>query len=287
MAARDVEDGAKELGRKLKGGAKKMADRLKELSERAKAAITGHPTGYAQLDTDAGLTQSFLQDAGRLPGDEPPPPYQPGQYQPPGGGGGAAAAGHRRGGQGQHASQDLAAMVPSQAEQVVQTTQLAKEAASLLWEAIAFQGSDPDPEVQTHLNGLKENAGLLGKQLRGMLTSYEGAEEALLAEALEALDMLNTCLEEPEPPAAGAGLGCVGPPHTWPDAQAAEGAAAAAAVGPLIDLGEPEPPAPVAVPAPPPVSATNPFREATAAPGLPASSNAQASPVLQPGQSLI
>lgn len=41
-------------------------------------------------------------------------------------------------------------------------------------------------------------------QLRGLIGDYTGGDEALYSQAIDALDMLNSCLEEQGPPQAGA-----------------------------------------------------------------------------------
>jgi len=97
------------------------------------------------------------------------------------------------------------AEVPSEAEMMVQTTLLAREAAELLWETIAFQSGcgDKDPAMAAQMQDLVQKAEMLNSQLRGSIRNQiegiggdQAASESALADALEAKDMLDSCLGE-------------------------------------------------------------------------------------------
>jgi len=100
--------------------------------------------------------------------------------------------------------------LPSEAEMMIETTSLAKEAAELLWETIAFQAgcadSEKDPQMVEQMADLADKATSLTSQLRGLIRNHlqggggeeEGQQgsESLLASALEVKDMLDSCLSE-------------------------------------------------------------------------------------------
>ncbi len=81
---------------------------------------------------------------------------------------------------------------------MMEVTYLAKEAAELLWETVAMQAGDPSPspEMTVTTADLADKAQMLNSQLRGLIRNDEGKSEVLLAEALEANDMLDSCLSE-------------------------------------------------------------------------------------------
>merc|ERR1719235_2358228 len=94
---------------------------------------------------------------------------------------------------------DLGSMVPTPEEELLQTSQLAKEAAELLWEFLALGTAEvQDADIHAHLSTLLANARVLQAQMRGHISNYQGGNEAGLATALEASDMLTTCLQEYE-----------------------------------------------------------------------------------------
>mmetsp|Transcript_31712 Transcript_31712/g.68636 ORF Transcript_31712/g.68636 Transcript_31712/m.68636 type:complete len:294 (-) Transcript_31712:161-1042(-) len=169
-----------------------LTDRLSAFGEKAKQVLTGNsrPGGQYQNLSESLLSDDTNDDANANAinnsatgggGD-----YMPVQMSGPGG------AGH------QSAAVPGMADVPSQAELMVQTTMLAKEAAELLWETIAYSGGK-DGEMKGQLKDLAEKADLLASQLRGLIRNHlqqPGGAESILADALEAKDMLDSCLSE-------------------------------------------------------------------------------------------
>jgi len=94
--------------------------------------------------------------------------------------------------------------LPSQTEELQLLSALAKDASEILWELAALGTSGP--EIQE----VRDRALLLQKQLRGMIGDFQGdVDEAVLAQALEGLDMLNRCLDDQAAATAG---GDVAPP---------------------------------------------------------------------------
>lgn len=67
---------------------------------------------------------------------------------------------------------------------------LAREASEILWEMVAMGSSGAE------VAEVKGRAEMLQKQLRGMIGDFAEGDEACLAQALEALDMLNRCLDD-------------------------------------------------------------------------------------------
>eukprot|EP00205_Picochlorum_sp_RCC944_P002614 CAMPEP_0182610976 /NCGR_PEP_ID=MMETSP1330-20130603/11631_1 /TAXON_ID=464278 /ORGANISM="Picochlorum sp., Strain RCC944" /LENGTH=334 /DNA_ID=CAMNT_0024830305 /DNA_START=250 /DNA_END=1254 /DNA_ORIENTATION=+ len=124
----------------------------------------------------------------------------------------------------QSASEHVPGMadIPSEAEMMVQTTMLAREAAELLWETIAFQAGceNPDPQMKEQLEDLADKGKMLNSQLRGLIRNHlqsgggsdGSSSETMLASALETKDMLDSCLGEydkqngSEPTAAAAAV---------------------------------------------------------------------------------
>jgi len=167
-----------------------LKDRLSAFGERAKAALTGKPSGYnalneSLLNQSSGREDDFRPNAGLddyHAAAAQVPSQQHGDYQPPGATQGNAAGVH----------------IPSQAEMMMEVTYLAKEAAELLWETVAMQAGDPSPspEMTVTTADLADKAQMLNSQLRGLIRNDEGKSEVLLAEALEANDMLDSCLSE-------------------------------------------------------------------------------------------
>jgi len=103
--------------------------------------------------------------------------------------------------------------LPSQTEELQLLSALAKDASEILWELAALGTSGP--EIQE----VRDRALLLQKQLRGMIGDFQGdGDEAVLAQALEGLDMLNRCLDDQSAATAG---GDVAPPFAAPPAPAA------------------------------------------------------------------
>lgn len=87
------------------------------------------------------------------------------------------------------ARQRAVSHVPSQYEELGELTVLSKDAAEILWEMVVMgtQGSD--------VQEMRGRAEQLRAQLRGMLNDYDGGDEALMCNALEAFDSLNAALE--------------------------------------------------------------------------------------------
>lgn len=87
------------------------------------------------------------------------------------------------------ARQRAVSHVPSQYEELGELTVLSKDAAEILWEMVVMgtQGSD--------VQEMRGRAEQLRSQLRGMLNDYDGGDEALMCNALEAFDSLNAALE--------------------------------------------------------------------------------------------
>jgi len=143
-------------------------------------------------------------------------------------------------------------MVPTPEEELLQTSQLAKEAAELLWEFLALGTAEvQDADIHAHLSTLLANARVLQAQMRGHISNYQGGNEAGLATALEASDMLTTCLQEyegsrgsapqaPAPPSSGYQA-----PQPLAEPQPAPAPApaqAAAAASPFPAVAAPPPP---------------------------------------------
>ncbi|KAI8108156.1 hypothetical protein M9434_006186 [Picochlorum sp. BPE23] len=87
------------------------------------------------------------------------------------------------------ARQRAVSHVPSQYEELGELTVLSKDAAEILWEMVVMgtQGSDVEE--------MRGRAEQLRAQLRGMLNDYDGGDEVLMCNALEAFDSLNAALE--------------------------------------------------------------------------------------------
>lgn len=94
--------------------------------------------------------------------------------------------------------QRIVDMVPSIEDDLQEVVALAKEASTFLWELLAESGGVPgDEDVHRDVaEELLEQCHLFEKQLRGMIADYNGRDEKLLAESLEANDMLLTVLQE-------------------------------------------------------------------------------------------
>ena len=89
-------------------------------------------------------------------------------------------------------------MVPSIEEDLQEVVALAKDASTFLWELLAENGGVPiDQDAHRDVaEELLEQCHLFEKQLRGMIADYNGGDERLLAQSLEANDMLLTVLQE-------------------------------------------------------------------------------------------
>eukprot|EP00887_Chlorella_sp_A99_P006269 scaffold3.g6269.t1 len=104
------------------------------------------------------------------------------------------------------------AAVPSQAEELRELSLLAKDAAEIMWEMAAMGESGAAVEdMRSKAEQLQARAaaragrarGRLSSaraQLRGIISDYQGGDEALFAQAFEAFDMLGRCLEEQKNP---------------------------------------------------------------------------------------
>ncbi|KAK2080262.1 hypothetical protein QBZ16_000115 [Prototheca wickerhamii] len=77
--------------------------------------------------------------------------------------------------------------LPTQVDEIRELTVLAKDAAGIMWEMVAMNESGPAAAE------MQANAQQLQAQLRGLIGDYQGGDEKLFNEALEALDMLNSC----------------------------------------------------------------------------------------------
>merc|ERR1719156_219932 len=70
-------------------------------------------------------------------------------------------------------------MVPTPEEELLQTSQLAKEAAELLWEFLALGTAEvQDADIHAPLSTLLANARVLQAQMRGHISNYQGGNEA-------------------------------------------------------------------------------------------------------------
>ena len=301
---------------------------MKEFSVRAKQAFTGRQGGatvYSRLDLeeeDNGLGASLLTSPGAAGGRAPDPGVGAGAgagtFTSGGGGhvyvgaGDYAGAGHWQGHAGYGGDGggevDLGSMVPTPEEELLQTSQLAKEAAELLWEFLALGTAEvQDADIHAHLSTLLANARVLQAQMRGHISNYQGGNEAGLATALEASDMLTTCLQEyegsrgsapqaPAPPSSGyQAPQPLAEPQPAPAPAAAQ---AAAAASPFPAVAAPPSfspaPAPAATAAPPPradllgLEGTG-LEELVAPVPPPAAGGGAAAPAptLQPGDSLL
>ena len=234
------ETGASKFKQRAAQEIKNLSDRLSAFGEKAKRALTGqgrgdhsHAGAYNHLN-ESLLSQEVSEEGGER-GQTVAAMANAGPELAAGAGGinpGSTAAG-------------LVGEIPSQEELMVQTTHLAREAAELLWETIAFQaGCDEkvrpeqggrqrfffssflwlfadrtrlissffgattqDPQMVAQLEDLAQKAGLLNSQLRGLVRNQlEGVgsgSESVLASALEAKDMLDSCLSQYEHPSGG------------------------------------------------------------------------------------
>lgn len=290
---------------------------MKEFSARAKQAFTGRQGGatvYSRLDLEEeALGESLLTSSGDGGGRAP----DPGGRSGTGGGhvyvgagdyaGGGEWQGHAAGhGHGDGGAIDLGSMVPTPEEELLLTSQLAKEAAELLWEFLALGSAEvQEADIDAHLSALLENAKVLQAQMRGHISNYTGGHEAGLAQALEASDMLTTCLQEYESSNSRAGpvqgqtppsAGYQAPLPLAEPLPAPAMAAAATTASPFSAVAAPPPPA--AVPPPPAVPQANllglegtGLEELVApvpSPGLGAGAGAPGgAPTLSPGDSLL
>merc|ERR1719235_2883446 len=200
---------------------------------------------------------------------------------------------------------DLGSMVPTPEEELLQTSQLAKEAAELLWEFLALGTAEvQDADIHAHLSTLLANARVLQAQMRGHISNYQGGNEAGLATALEASDMLTTCLQEYEGSRGSAPQAPAPPssdyqaPQFLAEPQPAPAPAQAAAASPFPAVAAPPSfspaPAPAAMAAPPPradlLGLEGTGREELVAPVPPPAAGGGAAvpaPTLQPGDSLL
>lgn len=185
-----------------------LTERLSAFGEKAKRVLTRNKDHAGQY---ANLNESLLDE------EENDHPEQGDYFTGTGGDSSAARAyrvnsssndsnGRRRERASEHAiNNNLHLNIPSPAEMMVQTTSLAKEAAELLWETIAFQSgcaeSEKDPQMVEQMADLADKADSLTSQLRGLIRNHlsgasEGISESMLADALEVKDMLDACLGE-------------------------------------------------------------------------------------------
>ena len=90
---------------------------------------------------------------------------------------------------------------PSQTEEIQELSVLSKDAAELLWEMVAMGSKGAE------VTELRERSEMLRSQLRGLINDYATSEhvnEALLAGALEAFEMLTQCLDSDQKPPSKA-----------------------------------------------------------------------------------
>jgi len=175
----------------------KLSERLSAFGEKAKRVLTGQARGdTSHAGAYANLNESLLSQDG---GDAS---QSAGLHAATNGLPPSSHAGIATASSGSEAVPGLAD-IPSEAEMMVQTTLLAQEAAELLWETIAFQaGSEnKDPQMVAQMTDLTEKAEMLNSQLRGLIRNHlqgttDGTSEQMLASALEAKDMLDSCLTE-------------------------------------------------------------------------------------------
>lgn len=241
---------------------------MKEFSIRAKQAFTGRQGGTTvysrlELEEEDGLGASLLTSPGGTVGRGPDPGARSGAGAGAlsSGGGGHVYVGSgdhagdgewqdHAGGGGDRGDVDLRSMVPTPEEELLLTSQLAKEAAELLWEFLALGNPGiHDVDIHAHLSALLDNARVLQAQMRGHIRNYTGGHEAGLAQALEASDMLTTCLQEYE---GSQGSAAQAPPSSGyqaPQPLAEPLPAPAPAASPFPVLAVPPPPAvPSAIP---------------------------------------
>lgn len=200
------ETGASKFKQRAAQEIKNLSDRLSAFGEKAKRALTGqgrgdHSHAGAYNNLNESLLSQEVSEEGGEGGQTVAAMANAGPELAAGAGGinpGSTAGG-------------LVGEIPSQEELMVQTTHLAREAAELLWETIAFQAGcdEKDPQMVAQLEDLAQKAGLLNSQLRGLVRNQlEGVgsgSESVLASALEAKDMLDSCLSQYEHPSGGGG----------------------------------------------------------------------------------
>jgi hypothetical protein len=181
-----------------------LTERLSAFGEKAKRVLTRNKDHAGQY---ANLNESLLDE-------EENDHTEQGDYFTGTGGGSSyrvnSSTTNSNNGRGRERTSDamnnnLHLNIPSEAEMMVQTTSLAKEAAELLWETIAFQSgcaeSEKDPQMVEQMADLADKATSLTSQLRGLIRNHlsgasEGISESMLADALEVKDMLDACLGE-------------------------------------------------------------------------------------------
>jgi len=228
-----------------------LTERLSAFGEKAKRVLKGenrHQGQYTNLNESLLSEEDMSTEQQQRNGD-----YYAGQQSATT----AFTGGARVARSTDHQSVELD--IPSDAEMMVQTTTLAKEAAELLWETIAFHAGcdDKDPQIAVQMTDLVEKAEMLNSQLRGLIRNHlaqggggtatdEQVSETMLATALEVKDMLDSCLgeyskaigDEGRPAVAQSNLQAVetDDPNTLGTLDAVQVDA------PLIDLGDALPP---------------------------------------------
>ncbi|PRW59857.1 hypothetical protein C2E21_1451 [Chlorella sorokiniana] len=189
--------------------------KLDNFQQRFKSLLGARAQGYDELNTLERPLVSDVHEQEEYERAHGVPAAGAGTYAPPGATSGYAAPGYTPaaayGAQPARTGAGLPAP-PSQADELQELSVLAKDAAEILWEMVAMG------EGGAAVEDMKSKAGQLQAQLRGLISDYQGGDEAIFAKAFEAFDMLSRCLEEQNapqqqelPPAAAAVAGTGAP----------------------------------------------------------------------------
>lgn len=134
-----------------------------------------------------------------------------------------------------------------QAEDLAELTALSREAAEIMWEFAALGEKTPAAAE------VAEKARALRAQLRGLISDFAGGDEAALAAALEAFEMLETTLGEYD--GNGNSSSAAAAAGTETPTAAAAAAAPAAPAAEANPFAPPPAAAPAAAAAPRPMTA--------------------------------
>lgn len=200
-----------------------LSARMQAFKDRMMAMAKGKHSGYDTLDGGPGLQAPLVSQ--HSDGETPRPL---GEDRMPG-----TAAGTYAGpvpvsaldeAQALAIASTFGSSVPKPAQELMEHTHLAKEAASILWEMVALGEEGPA------LDEMVSRAETLQCQLRGLIGDVADVDELTMAEAFQAFDMLSRCLSERSDGSATTAVASAEP--------AASGAAAPVQEGerPLIEL---------------------------------------------------
>lgn len=121
-------------------------------------------------------------------------------------------------------------MLATQVDEMRELSALAKDAAEILWEMVALG------ESGAAFADMRSKAEQLQAQLRGLISDYSGGDETLLAQAIEAFDMISRCLDSQAPEAGQPAKAGGGEPAPAAPQGAAAPAQPSADAAPLISF---------------------------------------------------